>query len=78
MTDLEKITNLIEDLNKSMIKSKPTKKTAKKNVASYTKVCENIYKNVWGTYRARKMIDGVRYQKSTNTIKEAKAFLNSL
>jgi hypothetical protein len=80
MTDLEKITNLINYLNKNMIKKKATKKTAKKNLKSttYTRVAPNIYKDVCGSYCVRKMVDGVRIAKSLSTIKEAKAFLNSL
>jgi len=63
-----------------MIKRKATKKTAKKNLktSTYTRVAPNIYKDVCGSYCVRKMVDGVRYCKSTSTIKEAKAYLNSL
>jgi hypothetical protein len=62
-----------------MIKRKATKKTVKKNLKkSYTQVAPNIYKDVAGSYCARKMVDGVRYCKSSKTIKEAKAYLNSL
>lgn len=79
------MTDLIDYLKqifkrREMIKKKATKKLAKKTLktTSYTRVAPNIYKDVCGSYCVRKMVDGVRYSKSTNTIKEAKTYLNSL
>jgi hypothetical protein len=62
-----------------MIKKKATKKVSK-NVKSnsYTYVSNNIYRTAAGTYRARKMIDGVLYCSYTDTIKQAKDFLKNL
>ena len=56
------------------------KKTAKKNSekVTYTKVGKNMYRDAHGYVRARKMIDGVTYFCYVKTIKEAKAYLNSL
>jgi len=56
------------------------KKTAKKNVkkVTYTRIGKNLYRDANGYVRARKMIDGVTYTCYVGTIKEAKAYLNSL
>ena len=56
------------------------KKTAKKNgkKVTYTRIGKNLYRDSYGNIRGRKMIDGVSYSCYVSTIKEAKAYLNTL
>lgn len=80
MTDLEKITNLINHLEKKMIKKKATKKATKKNARTSVSITKGISQlTSTGSYYARKTVDGVRVSKCFKNLGKAKTWLkNSL